>query len=50
MRLMGTHIVALSAATARPDYRPSEWCLMRATDGGFLSQQKQPGQRSRQSD
>jgi hypothetical protein len=43
MRRTGQHIVALSAAFSRPDYRSSEcgWaCVM---SGGFLSQQNQPG-------
>jgi hypothetical protein len=43
MRRIGPHIVALSASSARPDYRSSEWgfvCVM----NGFLTQQNQPGQ------
>ena len=50
MRLSGTHIAALSAASARPDCRSSGWCAMRAINGGFQSQQKQPEQGSRQPD
>jgi hypothetical protein len=44
MRLLGTHIAALSAATVRPDYRSSGWCVVRAINGGFPSEQKQPEQ------
>src|SRR6266849_6212200 len=50
MRLIGTHIVALSAASARPNDRSSEWCVVRSTDGGFLSLQQQPEQGSRKPD
>ncbi len=46
MRRIGSHIVALSAATcSRPVYRPGGWrfaCAM--ISGGFLSQENQPGQ------
>src|SRR5260370_8890536 len=45
MRRIGSHIVALSAAASRPDYRPGAWrfaCVM--ISGGFLSQENQPGQ------
>src|ERR1700704_3367339 len=45
MRRIGSHIVALSAAASRPDYRPGGWrfaCVM--ISGGFRSQENQPEQ------
>jgi hypothetical protein len=45
MRRIGSHIVALSAAASRPDYRPGGWRLACAMiSGGFLSQENQPEQ------
>jgi hypothetical protein len=43
MRRIGTHTVALSAVSARPNYRSSDCGCVCALSGGFLSQTKQPG-------
>jgi hypothetical protein len=44
MRRIGPHIVALSAAASRPDYRPGGWRFACVMSGDFLSQENQPEQ------